>query len=163
MPDAPVRIVDWYRADQGPRMRRVLLAGPAVLTLGGLVIAVSFAGRYSTDLRIAAIVAGLGLVASGAAFTAAAMYAILRQDAYVAIRTDGLALAGASASAPLETLVAWDTIAGARWDAARQEVQVERTEGAPVVITRRFARVSGPDLAHRIEQARRRAAMGLLR
>lgn len=163
MTDDAVRIVEWYRADHGPRMRRVLFAGPGVLTLGGLIVAVSFVARHGADVRVAAALAGLALVALGAVFTAAAMYWTLRQDVYVALRTDGLSLHGGSASAPEETFIAWDAMAAARWDGARRELRVERVQGEALVVTRRYAGVSLSDLAYRIEQTRRRAAMGLLR
>jgi hypothetical protein len=162
MTDDVVRIVEWYRADHGPRMRRILIAGPAVLTLGGLVVAVSFMGRHA-ELRVAAALAGLALVASGAVFTAAAMYWTLRQDAYVALRTDGLTLHGGSASSPEETFIAWDALVEARWDAGRAELRLERVAGEAVVVTRRYAGVTLSDLAHKIERTRLRAAMGLLR
>ncbi len=158
-----LRIVEWYRADQGSRIRRVLVVGPGVLTLGGLVVAVSFIAHAGHDLRAAAGAAGLALVAGGAVFTMTAMYRILRSDAYVSIRTDGLALHAGSASVADETVVAWDSIAIARWDEAREAIIVERVDGEPLTIARRFARISGPELARRLEQARRRAAMGMLR
>ena len=51
----------------------------------------------------------------------------------------------------------------ARWDGTRGELRVERAEGEALVVTRRYGGVTLSDLAYRIEQTRRRAAMGLLR
>jgi hypothetical protein len=163
MSGAGPRILEWYRADQGPRIRRVLLAGPGVLTTGGLVVAVSFLAHAKHDVRVVTAAAGLALIAAGAVFTMTAMYRILRSDVYVAIRTDGLALHAGSASVDEETLIAWDAIAGARWDEAAAAIVLERVEGSPLTIARRFARIPGPELARRLEQARKRAAMGMLR
>jgi hypothetical protein len=159
MAPAAVRIVDWYRADPWPQMRRTLVVGPAALTVGALIVAVSFLTRQSQDLRACAAGAGLTLVAASAIFTVASMHRILRDDEYLAIRTDGVILQHASR----ETLVVWDALARARWDALRAELVLERALGDSVVVGRVFARITGPVLAERIEHARRKAAMGLLR
>lgn len=157
-------ILDWYRADAWPRMRRVLVVGPALLSLGGLVVGVSFTTREPELVRSLAVMIGMALVAAGAGFTMAAMHRILRDDAYLAIRTDGLVFRLAS----LETLVAWDDLARARWDEARGELALERTPGdggverAALVVPRRFAGIAGDALVQKIEQARRRASMGYL-
>jgi hypothetical protein len=154
-----IRIVDWYRADPWPRMRRTLLTGPAGLTLGALAVAVSFLTSSSQELRAYAAGSGLALVAGAAIFTVASMHGILRDEAYLAIRTDGVILQYASQ----QTFVGWDALARARWDAMRNELVLDRAFGGPLVIGRAFARISGPALADRIEHARRKAAMGLLR
>lgn len=153
------RILDWYRVDTWPRMRRLLLTGPAVLTLGGLVVAVSFLKHQRQDLRAAEALVGLVLVASGALLTTAGMHRILRDETYLAIRTDGVALW----LAPGETVIVWDSLAHARWDAPRREIVLERKHAEAIAVAHRFARVTGPALAERIEHARRKAAMGLLR
>jgi hypothetical protein len=154
----PARILDWYRTDPWPRMRLVLIAGPALLSLGGLVMAVSFVTREPRDVRSIAAALGLALVASGAALTLGGMFRILRDDSYLAIRTDGVMFR----SPPGETLVVWDDLTRARWDEARVELVLERSEGDPLIIARRFARIAGPALAEKVELARRRARMGML-
>jgi hypothetical protein len=153
----PVRMLDWYRVDPRSRMRRVLVAGPALLSLGGLVVAVSFATRESAAIRELADVAGLFLVASGAGVTMLGMYRILRDDAYLSIRTDGVMLHTSS----LETFVGWDELARVRWDGGRAALIFERRESDAMVVTHRFATIDGPALAERIERARRRVAMGM--
>jgi hypothetical protein len=155
---APASILDWYRADPWPRMRRILVLGPALLSLGGLVVAVSFATRQPQTTRSIAAVVGLALVASGAGLTLAGMFWILRDDAYVAIRTDGLAFR----LPPSETLVPWADLARARWDEAQVALVLECTGGEVLVVPRRFAGIAGPELAAKVEQARRRAALGML-
>jgi hypothetical protein len=156
---APAVILEWYRADPWPRMRRVLIAGPALLSLGGLVVAVSFATRAPRDVRSAAVLLGLALVAGGAGLTLGGMFHILRDDAYLAIRTDGVAFRSTSG----ETLLAWADLARARWDDRRDELVLERTDGEPLLVARRFARIGGRELAEKVEQARRRESLGMLR
>ena len=161
--DADIHIVDWYRVDNWPRMRRVLVAGPALLSLGGLVMAVSFSTREPGALRAAAAFVGMAIVASGAGTTLAGMYRILRDDSYLAIRTDGLAMRLGA----VETLLPWAELSRARWDAALAHLVLERSVEVlveprePLVVARRFAGVGGPALAERIERARRRASMGM--
>jgi hypothetical protein len=152
-------IVAWYRADAWPRIRRVLLVGPTALTLGGMVVAVSFLTHAPRDARTAAAVAGFVLVAGGAIFTVVGMQRILRDDALLAIRTDGVMLQSRHG----EAFFAWDELAAARWDAARAAVVLERTGADPALVATRYAGIAGPELAARIEQSRRRAALGMLR
>ena len=63
----------------------------------------------------------------------------------------------------IETLVPWDDLSDARWDAARGELALERAGGAAVTLVPRFAEIAGAALADRILQTRRKAAMSLLR
>jgi len=155
------RILEWFRADPWPGMRRVLLAGPAVLTLGGLVIAVSFLSTVSREVRIDTSALGFALIGGGALATMYGMGRILRDDSYVALRTDGVLVRVAGR----DTLVAWGTLTVARWDAARSEVVLEQDDlDAPTISVRGgFARATGAEVADRIELTRRRAAMNMLR
>ena len=155
---APMVILDWYRTDPWPRMRRLLIAGPALLSLGGLVVSVSFVTRQPESVRSTAAVVGLLLVAGGASLLLAGMFRILRDDAYLAIRTDGVVLRSESR----ETLIVWSELARTRWDARSAELVLERTAGQPIVVAHRFARIAGPALADKLELARRRASMGML-
>lgn len=159
MSTQPPRIVDWYRADPWPRMRRVLVTGPAVLALGGLVTAASFLARLPRDLRLDAMMAGLALVAGGALFTMVGMSRILRDDAYLALRTDGVALRIAG----VDTLVRWDDLASVRWDGPRGELVLEQVGGILIAVVPRFAEVTGAELAERVVRTQQKAAMGLLR
>jgi hypothetical protein len=153
------RIVEWYRADPWPRMRRILLVGPTLLTLGGLVIAVSFLTHLPHAVRMHAAALGFGLVAGGAVFTMVGMQRILREDLYLALRSDGLVV-HSSAS---ETLVPWDELREARWDETRAELVLLPAAGEPIVLPWPFAGIGGRDLAARVGAVRRKAAMKLLR
>ena len=155
----PPRILEWFRADPWPGMRRVLIAGPSLLTLGGLVIAVSFLSSVSTEVRIDTSAAGFALIGSGALVTMFGMGRILRDDSYVAVRTDGVAVRVGGQ----ETLVAWDALVAARWDPSRSLLVLERDGAAPIAVERGFARTPGAQVAERIEQSRRRAALNMLR
>lgn len=159
MTSAAPRILDWYRADPWPGIRRVLLVGPPILTLGGLVIAVSLASRLPRALVDGATVVGLVLVAGGVLFTMVGMNRLLRDDVSLAVRTDGVAVRAAG----VETLVRWEALGGARWDARRRELVLESPGASPIAVARPFRGIAGGELADRIVRARQKAAMGLLR
>jgi hypothetical protein len=156
-----VRILDWYRVDHGSRMRRVLIAGPSLLSLGGLIVGASFVSREPSAVRACMAAVGLAVVAMGGALTLGGMYRILRDDTCLAIRTDGVMLRTAAGGAA-EVLVPWEGLAKARWDGARAVLVLERTEGEAIDVTSRFAGVAGGPLAERIERTRRRIALGIL-
>lgn len=151
------RIVDWYRADAWPRMRRILVIGPFVLTAGGLVIALSFLTRQALDVRIVAAAVGFALIFGGAVSTLLVMHKILRDEVSLVIRTDGVAVQDAQG----EALVAWDDLSGASWDGARGALVIERASAGPLVVARTFVGHTGPELAARILQQKRRADLKL--
>jgi hypothetical protein len=159
MSPSSVRIVEWYRVDPWPRMRRVLLVGPAVLTVGGLVIAVSFLTRQPQHVRVGAAILGFACVLSGACFTMVGMQRILRDEVCLAVRTDGLAVRASGS----ETLVPWDDLAEARWDTTLAALVLERQGQVALVLAHVFAEVGGPELARRLKQAKRRADLNMLR
>jgi hypothetical protein len=155
----PPRILEWFRADPWPGMRRVLIAGPSLLTLGGMVIAVSFLSSVSREVRIDTSAAGFALIGGGALVTMFGMGRILRDDSYVALRTDGISIRVGGD----ETFVPWDAVKGVRWDPSRSVLVLERDGAPPIAVERGFARTPGPAVADRIEQTRRRAALNMLR
>ena len=155
----PVRIVEWYRANPWPRMRRVLIIGPAVLTGGGLVVAISFLTRQPSDVRVAAAIVGFACVLTGAAFTMVGMQRILRDDVFLAVRTDGLVLRAAGR----ETHVPWEDLAQVRSDAAIGAVVLERSDTTQLTLTADFSGVELAELVRRLQQAKRRADMNMLR
>jgi hypothetical protein len=154
------RIIEWYRADPWPRMRRVLITGPAALTAGGLIVFLSLITHQSVEVRIAAAVAGFALVGGGALLTMVGMHRILRDEVCLAIRTDGVMVQ----TSGKESLVGWDELDGVRWDKERGELVLERGRSAPqITVDRKFARIDGPTLVQRIEATKRKAALNLLR
>jgi hypothetical protein len=154
------RIIEWYRADPWPRMRRVLLTGPALLTAGGLIVFLSLITHQSMHVRIAAAVAGFALIAGGALLTMVGMHRILRDEVCLALRTDGVMVQ----SSGRESLIGWDELDGVRWDQARSELVLQRGGGAPpITVEGTFARIDGPTLVRRIEATKRKAALNLLR
>ena len=145
-------MVEWYRADPWPSIRPVLLVGPPLLTLGGLVVAVSFLTHQPREVRVVAAVAGLALVAGGALFTMISMHWTLRDDTYIALRTDGVVIQSAGS----EVLIAWDGSPAKHGlgSLAGQSSSGER-QARVVILGRPFARIAGPALALRVKAVQR--------
>jgi hypothetical protein len=162
MPADVPRLLSFYRADPWGRIRRVLLLGPTALTLGGLVIALSFLTHQPARFRVDAAAAGFLLIAGGALYTLVAMQHILRDELMLLLRTDGVIIQSAAEPGG-ETLIAWDDLTAARWDPARSEIVLECARAKPVVLARPFAGVTGRELAQTIAATKRRVAMNLVR
>jgi hypothetical protein len=154
-----LRILAFYRADTSARVRRVLIFAPVAMTLAGMVIAVSFLTHQPERVRVMSAALGFAMVAGTGIMTALVLQRVLRDDGYLAIRTDGIVVQAAAR----ESLVPWAELAEARWDEPGRTLILARSEGPPVVVAWSFARISGPELVDRIEQDRRKAKMGLLR
>jgi hypothetical protein len=138
-------------------MRCVLLTGPVILTLGGLVIAVSFLTHPPLQTRMLATVVGFALVAAGAATTLLGMHRILRNEVSLVLRTDGVLVQSAS----LEALVSWDDLVSVRWDPQASCLVLERRGGEPLVVARPRSRMGGAELAARVLQQKRKVALNL--
>jgi hypothetical protein len=138
-------------------MFRVLLIGPPTLTAGGLVIAVSFLTHQPLDVRVLAAAVGFVLVASGAGFTLVSMHQILRSEVSLVVRSDGVVVQ----SDRSELVVEWPRLQGARWDAARSELVVEREGGEPIGLGRALTAAQAARAIDAILQAKRRAEMNL--
>src|SRR5258708_11166664 len=93
-----MRVLEWYRVDQSRRIRRVLVAGAVLLTLGGVVVGGAFLTRQRESTRNTAVMIGLLMTVVGAVQTVVGMWRALAVDAFVVARTDGVevALDGAS-------------------------------------------------------------------
>lgn len=154
-----MRVLEWYRANSAGRMVRILATGAAGMLLAAVVIAASFLTRQPERVRACSAATGLVLAASSGAFTYLSMYRLLRSDASLAIRTDGICLQAQGA----ESVLPWDEIVRTDWDAPRRRLIIERVGTDPVFVPWIPAGISGPELATKIERERRRVAMGLRR
>src|SRR5579872_5934866 len=103
---AQENLLEWYRPDQTRRVWRVLVAGAVILTIGGLVMAISFLTHQREAVRAQAAIAGIVLTVVGALATVIGMQRILADDRYLAVRQGGLTLNVGDG----ERRLAWDDL-----------------------------------------------------
>jgi hypothetical protein len=153
-------LIEVHRVDQTGRVRRALLTGASILTVGALVVAISFLTRQPERVRQIAAVIGLVFTVAGALTTVIRMHAALRDDAYLAVRDDGILIQSRIAAPP--TFLPWSELTRIHCDA--DALVFERESGAPLRTAEHFGD-GGPGamqaLAKRLDEMRRRAAFSL--
>ena len=154
-------LVDFYRLEQRGRLVRAFL--PAVLGFvpaGGLLVVLSLTSRLP-DVSWSPFVLTLGLVllACGPLSAIVLLLRSISDDAYVAIRVDGLAVKLNPAGA--EELLDWEYIEEVR--RAGDAVWIACQDGRLRRIAGPFAEVSLDALAGKIRDARRLAVWNRLR
>jgi hypothetical protein len=151
--------LEWYRVDQGARVRRTLVVGAGAVTVGGLVMGAVFLFHLQESVRNAATLVGIGFIIAGALSTAVGMSRVLADDAYLAVSAAGVEL---HVGGPPVDLV-WADLERIRFDAARGAIVFTRRDGEEVVTSARFAGEDPAALAARLDAMRRKADFGLLR
>lgn len=179
-------VVACFRVDPTPRLLRALGWGSLVIALGSLFVAtgLAFTGAATGhprlaardvtvgapvdseghpledemhDLELALSIAGLLVIVLGAAVAIVGLQRVLREEAYLALRTDG----AYAELGDVRGLVRWEEVAEVRWDGVRRAVVFERHDGAPWSRGEQFAGIDGPALAKRAAEIRRKALFGL--
>jgi len=150
-------ILAHWRLDQRRGFTRVLGQGALLVAIGCAVVG---AGLFFRARGVGhwAIPLGVFIVAAGPLRAIIGMHRLLVVETYLAVRADALVWS-AGTGAPLE--LPWDALRAVAWDEARAAVVVEPREGEPLLLAQRFDGVTGPELARRLEQVRKRAALGL--
>lgn len=183
-------IVEWYRCDPMPGLKRALGRGALVVALGAVVVAAGLAWsrsampRPSRDAHAAMIVAdpmspigagshlppsdpvasSLGLVGLGCLLlgTISAWWGLRKELA----SEHYLALRPDGAvfvTDDVERFVAWDDLADVEWDRATDALVFVPHGGEPVRLVAKFADIANEELARRVRALRRRALFGLVR
>ncbi len=153
-PNKPV-IVEWYRVDQSKRIRRVLVAGAAILTGGGVVVGGAFLTHQGEDLQRVAACIGVLLTVAGAAFTAFAMQRILAVDTYLALcKTGVLAKLGGR-----EVYFTWEEIVGVAWDETRRAIVLQLGDDKSFAFDAPLAGMPPKLLARKVDHARKKATL----
>jgi hypothetical protein len=147
-----------WRLDHRRGFVRVLGQGALFVTIGSAITGAGLFFRATGGVARWAIPLGVLIVACGPLRAILGMHRLLVEETYLAARADALVwqLGGAP---PIE--LAWDDLVRVSWDGARRAVVVERRAGEPLILPQRFDGVDGPELARRLEQVRKRAALGL--
>ncbi len=101
---------------------------------------------------------GLLLVISGPGVSIWGLRRSWKDDSFLLLRVD--ALIHRENGETLE--VPWDEVERVEWSDAPAGVRLKMRSGAPILIPKAFAGVSGPALAKQLEDIRRKASFGLL-
>jgi len=160
MTQASPRIVEWYRVDEIRPVVAAVAKGSLLLMAGCFAAGAALSGVVSTDpvLRILAGAFGAACTLGGPVLTMAGFQRILTQEAYLALRTDGVYWHRQRRG----ELVLWEDVEDARSDVTGTQVIIHRRAHAPLCITQRFDAIPAGDLARRILELRRKAQWNLL-
>jgi hypothetical protein len=157
-PPPPRVLIEWYRVDQTRRIRRALVAGAGILTLGACVMALSFVTHQSLAVRQAAAAFGFLSTVAGALTAVIGMARVLSTDSYLAVSAEGIILHLEEG----ETFLAWDSLERIRFDAAREAMVFALRDGGEVLSRTAFAGAEKKSLAARLDTLRRRAGFDML-
>lgn len=152
-------LLEWYRPDQSRRVWRVLLVGAAIMTAGGLVMAISFLTHQKESLRNMSATIGIVLTVCGGLWTVLGMTRILADDRYIAVKVEGLVIALGGD----EREVAWGDLERIRFDDEQRTLVLVPRTGDAIAVDTKFAGKTGRDLAQRLDELRRKASFGVLR
>lgn len=156
----PALIVEWYRLDQSGYIARVLGLGAVFVALGSFMVAAGIAPiAFPGGAPAALFFVGIAFVAGGPLFSIFGLRRLMNDDAYIALRTDGLLV-----NLPdHEELVPWTDVSEVLFDPPSQRIALAREGAAPVFVSGRMAGITPAALAARIKDVHRKALFGLLR
>jgi hypothetical protein len=147
--------VDFFRLDRSGSTKRLFAVGIVMVTAGASAVGAHLMHRLAEATgHVVSLVGGLTMI-SGLVMTFGAMAMMLFENVYLAIRDDGLLLHQNGK----ESTIPWDDLTKVIVDAGF--VELRRGSGENVV--RWFAGKDAKNVAGRIEEAKRKAAHGLLR
>jgi hypothetical protein len=154
------QIVTFYRADPAPRMRKVLVPAATLVTIGGLVMVISFLTRQRDDVRILAACIGVVCIVTGSGSAVIGLRRLLADDWCIVVRTDGLmAQLGRE-----ETFVPWGDIERIWFDAGPRAIVVDRRTGGDFrVPEQRYRGTTTEKLAKELDGMRLKASFSMLR
>lgn len=147
--------VDFFRIDRSGPTRRLLVVAVLMVTCGATAVGAHLVHRLPVDISHGVSLVGGVTMLAGLVMAFGAMAMILFENVYLSIRDDGLLLHDNGR----DTVVPWGELTEVAVEAAGF-VELRR-EGKEAL--RWFAGTSAKDVARRIEEAKRKAAHGLLR
>ena len=147
--------VDFFRVDRSGTTTKLLVSGVVLVAFGASAIGAHLMHRLPESVSHLLSLAG-GIAAVGGLVTAfGALAMMLFENVYMTIRDDGLLIHDNGK----ETTVPWDELEEVVVLGPKGLVELRRREKAPL---RWYAGSAAKDVGARIEEARRRAAHGLM-
>jgi hypothetical protein len=149
----PTPGVDFFRVDRSASTRRLLVTAGCLVTAGGSAVGAHLIHRLSQSTgHFVSLLGGVATI-GGLVLGFGTMAMMLFENIYLTIETERVLVHENGT----DVTIAWDDLAGI--DVDRGAVVLRRAKGAPV---RFHAGKGSKDLARRIEEAKRKAAHGLL-
>jgi hypothetical protein len=152
-PDAPAPL-EWHRVDRGKGVRRTLALAAVLVTSGATAVGGGFVSRLSEATGHTIALVGACTMLAGLVLGAGMAVVMIQDDAYLAVRADGVLLHWGRDD---EAILAWDAIRAIDVDASAIVFRLENdeTETWPVP-------VGAAELARRLRELKQKAAHGLL-
>ncbi len=161
----PLRMVEWYRPDQGRRVLRIwglgvaMVTGGALCAIGGLR-GLGSLGQVVPVARIGLALVGGLLVLSGPLLCIMRLLRAMRDDDYVALQNNGVVIARRGEVA----LLRWDELAIIEYRREpREALLLRRRDGTEAVLGEAYAAIDLARLGRRISHLRSKVLMDLLR
>ena len=149
----PTPGVDFFRVDRSASTRRLLITAGLLVTFGGSAVGAHLIHRLSFSTgHLVSLLGGIATI-GGLVLGFGTMAMMLFENIYLTIETDRVLVHENGQDVP----IAWDDLSGV--DVDRGLVVLRRAKGEPV---RFHAGNASKDLARRIQEAKRKAAHGLL-
>jgi hypothetical protein len=147
--------VDFFRIDRSGPTRRLLVVGVLLVTGGASAVGAHLVKRLPEEMsHSVSLVGGLSM-AAGLVLTFGALAMMLFENVYLAIHDDHLLLHDNGR----ETKIPWDELTAIGIDAKQGYVELRRDKQD---VLRWYAGKTAKNVAGRIEEAKRKAAHGLL-
>jgi hypothetical protein len=100
--------IEWHRIDRGKTARRTLAFAAVLVTGGATFVGAGFMSRLDESTGHTIALAGACAMLAGLVLGAGMALVMIQEDAYLAVRADGIVLHW---SRDDEAVLAWDTIA----------------------------------------------------
>jgi hypothetical protein len=149
--------VDFFRIDRSGATSRLLLIGGLLVTCGATAVGAHLVHRLPEGLSRLISLVGAAAVLGGLVLTFGSLAMMMFEDIYLSIRDDGLFVHENGK----ETTIPWEELSEVAVDTKSGVVVLHG--GADKEVVRWHAGKTAKHVAARIEEAKRKAVLGLLR
>ncbi len=148
--------VDFFRVDRSASTARVLVIGGVLVTCGATAVGAHLVHRLPDSMSRLISLVGAAAVIGGLVLAFGTLAMMMFENIYLAIKDEGLLVHEDGK----EIAIAWDDLTAVRVDAKKGLVALHRKDKA---VLEWHAGKAAKAVAARIEEAKRKAAHGLLR
>ena len=149
--------VDFFRIDRSAATSRLLVTGALLVTCGATAVGAHLVHRLPESVSRLISLTGAAAVLGGLVLAFGSLAMMMFEEIHLSIRDDGLLVHEDGK----ETTITWDELTAVAVDAPNGSVMLHR--GYDKEVVRWHAGKTAKHVAARIEEAKRKAAHGLLR